>query len=155
MRKDDRAAFIDFVHRAGEVDPATLPGLVDDAVVLVTMYEGDTLIGTAAVKRPLQGYRSKTFKKANDEKAAGEYQFEIGWVHVHPDHRRKGHGVNLVTAALGQVASGGVYATTKNDTMRKILAALGFKAVGKDYKSTLRPDEMLSLFARAHVKVDE
>lgn len=154
MRTEDRSAFIDFVREAGEVDPATLPRLVDDAVVLVTMYEGDTLIGTAAVKRPLQGHRSNTFKKANDEKAAAEYPLEIGWVHVHPDYRRKGCGVNLVEAALGHVASGGVYATTKSDAMRSILAALGFNAVGIDYKSTLSPDEMLSLFARAHVKVE-
>jgi len=152
---EGRTAFIEFVRKAGEVDPATLPGLVDRAISLVTIHDGDSLIGTAAVKRPSARYRSKTFKKVGDENAAAAHLVEIGWVHVRSDYEGNGHGRRLVEAALKQSGSDGVYATTKNDTMRRMLAKLGFTAVGKDYASKLKPDEKLSLFAREPIKADK
>ena len=48
----DKAAFVEFVAAAGEVDRAILPRLVDDAVALVMLFERDELIGTAAIKTP-------------------------------------------------------------------------------------------------------
>ena len=149
MRKEDRAAFIDFVNQAGEVDPETLPGLVADAVALVTIHEGETLIGTAALKRPSADYRKRTFKKANHEQAEAAHPLELGWVHVHQDHERKGHGLRRVEAVLEAAKGEGVYATTKNDAMRRMLPKASFAKAGGDYHSTRKPEEMLSLYTRA------
>ena len=149
MRKEDRAAFIDFVNHAGEVDPNTLPGLVDQAVALVTIHEGETLIGTAALKRPSADYRKRTFRKAGQEDAEAAHPLELGWVHVHQDHERKGHGLRLVEAVLEAAKGEGVYATTKNDAMRRMLPKASFAKAGDDYRSTLKPKEKLSLYTRA------
>lgn len=155
MRKEDRAAFIDFVNEAGEVDPDTLPGLVDQAVALVTIHEGETLIGTAALKRPSADYRKRTFKKAGQEEAEAAHPLELGWVHVHQDHERKGHGLRLVEAVLEAAKDEGVYATTKNDAMRRMLPKASFAKGGSDYPSTRRPKEKLSLYIRAAQAQDE
>ncbi len=144
-----RSAFIDFVRRAGEVNVATLPALVDEAIAIVTIYEGEALIGTAALKRPASDYRSGIFKKAGLEALVAAHPLELGWVHVHSDHEGKGHGYRLVEAALQKAANSGVYATTKNDTMRRMLPKFSFAKVGVDYPSALKPDENLSLFTRA------
>lgn len=146
MTKAERAAFIAFVNEAEEVDPDTLPGLVDEAAALVTVHDGDTLIGTAALKRPSEVYRKRTFKKAGEEAAEAAHMLELGWMHVHKDHERQGHGQRLAQAALDAAKGAGVYATTKNDAMRRMLPKLGFGKAGGDYPSTLKPEEKLSLF---------
>lgn len=145
----DRAAFIDFVNHAGEVDPETLPGLVDQAIALITLHEDERLIGTAALKQPTVDYRKRTFRNAGQEQAETAYPLELGWVHVHQKHERKGHGLRLVVAALEAAKGDGVYATTKNDAMRAMLAKkLGFAKAGDDYPSKRKPEEMLSLYTR-------
>lgn len=155
MREADRAAFIDFVKEAGEVDPKTLPGLVDQAVALVTIHEGETLIGTAALKRPSADYRKRTFRKAGQEDAEASHPLELGWVHVHQVHERKGHGLRLVEAALEAAKGEGVYATTKNDAMRRMLPKASFVKAGDDYPSTRKPEEMLALYTRTAKPKDE
>lgn len=153
MLPKDMDAFIDFVGKAGEVDEATLPGLVKDAVALITIHDGETLIGTAAIKHPFAGYRTRTFKKAGEEKQSAAYPLELGWVHVHPDHRDQKHSYTLVQEAMKSVGPLGVYATTKNVGMRiKVLPRYGFVPTGTDFASTLKPDEKLSLFTRAATK---
>ena len=155
MPPGEKAAFIDFVLKAGEVDEATLPVLVDRAVALVAIHDGETLIGTAAVKHPSPGYRTGNFKKAGHEKLADAHPLELGWVHVHVDHRKKNHGRALVSEAMMHTGGQGIYATTKHDGMRKILPESGFVAVGRDFPSALKPDEKLSLFACAPAKVEK
>lgn len=152
MLPKDMNAFIDFVGKAGEVDKATLPGLVKDAVALITIHDGETLIGTAAIKHPFAGYRARTFKKAGDEKQASAYPLELGWLHVHEGHRGQKHSRTLMQAAMTCVGDDGIYATTKNDAMRKVLPEFGFAHIGTDFASTLRRDEKLSLFTRAATK---
>ncbi|QYK40241.1 MAG: GNAT family N-acetyltransferase [Paracoccaceae bacterium] len=148
MTKAERAEFIALVKEAGEVDPKTLPRLVDEAVALVTIYDGETLIGTAALKRPSADYRKKTFKKAGEGAGEAAHPLELGWVHVHNDYECQGHGQRLVQAALDAAKGAGVYATTKNDVMRRMLPKLGFGKAGGDYPSKRKPKEKLSLFTR-------
>lgn len=153
MSAKDKAAYIAFVLAAGEVNAATLPDLVDQAVALVTLHDGETLIGTAAIKNPYEGHRSAEFRKAGCEDQADAYPLELGWVHVHEDHRGQKHGYALVEAAMTSVGGRPVYATTKNMGMRdKVLPRYGFVRTGTDFASTREPDKMLSLFTRPAAK---
>lgn len=144
----EKAAFVAFVASAGEVDFDTLPGLVDRAAALVMLLEGDAIIGTAAIKTPFAAHRQGEFKKAMVPQQAAAFPLELGWIVVHPDHRRQGHARTLVAAAVEAAATSGLYATTKTDQMRPILEENGFIVQGEPYKSVLNPTEMLTLFGR-------
>jgi GNAT superfamily N-acetyltransferase len=148
----DRRDFIAFVASAGEVDPATLPALVDRAAILVMLFEAETLIGTAAIKTPYDRHRLGEFTKANVPDLANAFPLELGWVVIHPDHRGRGHGRALVAATVGLVPDCGVYATTKTPAMWSILKENAFAALGQSYPSVLNPEVHLSLFGRGGIK---
>ena len=148
MTTAEKHEFIAFVRKAGEVGAATLPNLVDHAVALVTLRDGQTLIGTAAIKKPNDGYRRQQFIKAKVEGLTDAYRLELGWVHVHPNHRHKGHGHALVAKAVEAVPGQGLYATTKNDEMRPILEAYDFAVQGIPYPSEQNSAAKLALFVR-------
>lgn len=144
----DKAAFVDFVSAAGEVDPAVLPGLVERAEGLVMLFDGDRLIGTAAIKTPFPAHHRGEFAKANVAGDADAFPLELGWVVVHPDYRKRGHAPELVRAAVGLTNEQGIYATTKTARMLAILGDCGFEALGDSYPSVLNPDASLTLLAR-------
>jgi len=148
MTPAEKAAFVGFVAAAGEVNRASLPGLVDKAVAFVTLYADDELIGTAAIKTPNRAHHVGEFVKANAEAEAASYPVELGWVVVHPDWRGRGHARVLVIEAVKLAGHRGIYATTKTVQMRAILQEQGFAPVGDPYPSLLLPDTSLTLLAR-------
>ena len=148
----DKSDFIAFVTSAGEVDPATLPALVNRAARLVMLFDAEALIGTAAVKTPYDLHRLGEFAKAKVPDLANAFPLELGWVVIHPDHRARGHGRALVAATVGLVPDRGIYATTKTPAMRAILKERGFAALGQSYPSVLNPEVNLSLFGRGAMK---
>lgn len=148
MTAADKAAFIDFVNAGGEVNPATLPDLVENAVALVLLFNDGALIGTAAIKEPHPGHRRGEFAKADIAACADDFFLELGWVVVHPDHRKRGHAGSLVREAIALVGATGVYATTKTHRMRMILEESGFEAMGLPYPSHLKPEVKLTLFGK-------
>lgn len=153
MPAQDKTTYIAFVRASGEVAKNTVPDLVERAVALVTLHDGETLIGTAAIKNPNAQHRTGDFRKAGCKDRAAAHPLELGWVHVHEDHRGHKHSYSLVEEAMKSVGTLGVYATTKNDGMRnKVLPKYGFVPTGTNFPSTLKPDEKLSLFTRAVTK---
>ena len=148
LSPSEKAGFVAFVTGAGEVDPETLPGLVDRAAALVMLLDGDAIIGTAAIKTPFAAHRQGEFEKAKVPQQAAVFPLELGWIVVHPDHRRQGHAHTLVAAAVGAASDSGLYATTKTDQMRPILEENGFVVQGEPYPSVLNPAVMLTLFGR-------
>lgn len=144
----ERDEFIAFVLKAGEVGAATLSNLVDQAVTLVTLRDGQTLIGTAGIKRPNEGYRRKQFVKAKVEGLIDAYPLELGWVHVHSDHRDKQHSSELVKKALEAVPGRALYATTKSPKMERTLIRHGFAVQGDPYPSKENSTAKLTLFVR-------
>jgi len=144
----DKAAFIEFVSAAGEVDRAILPGLVEKAFSLVMLFGSDELIGTAAIKSPYLGHRRGEFAKANVATEADAFPLELGWIVVHPEYRKQGHALELVRAAVDLTTGQGIYATTKTPRMLTILGECGFKALGDSYPSVLNPDACLTLLVR-------
>jgi len=147
LTDEEKAEFVNFVADAGEVALATLPALVESAVALITMHDGQ-LIGTAAIKRPYDQHRRDAFAKAGAPELADKFPLEIGWIVVHPNHRKNGNGSALVRAAIDAASSDSVYATTKSDGMKRILSRLGFEKLGDDYPSALDPSVRLALFVR-------
>jgi GNAT superfamily N-acetyltransferase len=112
------------------------------------LHEGDAIIGTAAIKAPLEAHRKGEFEKATVPQQAASFPLELGWIVVHPNHRRQGHARTLVAAAVKAASDGGIYATTKTDQMRSILEENGFIVQGEPYRSVLNPTVMLTLFGR-------
>ncbi len=150
MSDETKDAFKAFVIAAGEVNAKTLPALVEAAVALVMLYDGDRLIGTAAVKRPYDSRRRGYFRKANVGAVADSYPLELGWIVVHSDYRGRGHARTLIGAALAAAGSSeGIYATTKTARMRALLPKFGFEIQGQPYPSNLDKTVDLTLFARS------
>jgi len=144
MTEHERQEFIAFVLKGGQVNAQTLPGLVDRAVALVTLHDGETLIGTVAVKIPNVGHHHGDFEKAGVKERAAEFPFELGWVHS----SRTGNGRRLIAAAVEAAGDRNVYATTKTDKMIHMLPDYGFTVLGQPFQSAQDPTASLSLYVR-------
>lgn len=148
MTADEKKEFIALVTAGGEVLEHGLPERVDQAIALITIHDGETLAGTAAIKSPSGAYRRGHFTKAGVPDEARDYDLELGWIVVRDTHRRKGYVRFLMTAALAAAEGHGIYATTKSEQIRHILPDYGFTVQGVPYASALEPDAQLTLLAR-------
>lgn len=148
MTADEKKEFIALVSAGGEVLEHGLPYRVDQAVALITIHQGKTLVGTAAIKAPSGAYRRGHFTKAGVPEGAKDYAVELGWIVVRPTHRHQGIARMLVSAALEASGDSGVFATTKSEQIKHLLPDYGFIAQGAPYASVLEPNERLTLFAR-------
>jgi GNAT superfamily N-acetyltransferase len=148
MGNDARQEFIAFVQAAAEVDPDTLPDLVDRAAYLLTLRDGETLVGTLAIKTPYAGHHQAVFGLAGVPDQAAQYPFELGWLHVHKDHQGQGLSHRLMASAIACAGDDGLYATTKTAAMHVILPAHGFRTLGSPYASALEADGQVTLFCR-------
>ncbi|MGR4891085.1 GNAT family N-acetyltransferase [Sphingopyxis sp. LARHCG72] len=142
-----RDEFIAMVHQGAQVSKHTLGNLVDRAVALVTIYDGDRLIGTAAIKDPNPDHRRGYFVKSGERAREVQFPLEMGWVVVHPDYRDQGLARSLIQAAIS-AAPNGMYATTKTDRILKILPEYGFIQLGASFPSAEDPNAELTLFVR-------
>lgn len=150
MTDGERQEFITFVQEGGQVNEHSLPGLVDRAVALVTLHDGQSLVGTAAVKVPNVGHHQGDFTKAGVEERANEFPFELGWVVVHSSQRENGYGRKLIAAAIEAAGTRGLYATTKTGQMKHLLPHYGFIALGQPFQSAQDADASLTLFVRSN-----
>lgn len=127
---------------------AGLDGRIRDAHWLALYYAaGGTLAAIAALKAPPERYRDDVFEKANAGVSAADYELELGWVFVAPAQRGNRIAESLCRLLLARVPASPVFATTRpnNDSMIRILLALGFARTGKPYP---RRNEELVLFLR-------
>jgi hypothetical protein len=145
MTERERQELIAFVLKGGQVHAQSLPGLVDRAVALVTLHDGETLIGTAAIKVPNLGHHHGDFEKAGVKGRAADFPFELGWVHS----SRSGNGRKLIAAAVEAAGDRSVYATTRTDKMIHMLPDYGFTVLGQPFRSTRYPEEELRLYVRS------
>lgn len=140
--------FVAFVREAGKVTSKGLPRRIRQADFLVRKYDGHTLIGTAAIKVPDEGYPRSVFTKANVERHVDSYPRELGYVHVHEDHQSKGYSLDLAEAAVSAAHGQALFATTTSERMGKTLKRLGFTVLGEPYVSEEDETAMLRLFVR-------
>lgn len=114
----------------------------------------NSIIGTAALKKPSTGYRSKVFKKAGTQLTPSTYPYELGWIFLDPPHRQKGQMTRLIDELLPAAKGSALFATTRksNAIMREMLVQLGFSEEGIAYESEQNPQDTLNLFVRAELQ---
>ncbi len=119
------------------------------------IYYGNSVVGTAALKRPAAGYRAKVFRKAGSELSPKDYPYELGWIFLDVPHRRKGQMTRLIEGLLPIAQDSGLFATTRtsNNIMRDVLTQLNFSQEGVEYKSEMDPQQWIELFVRAAPKL--
>jgi len=128
-------AFYDLVVSGGQV---MVEGLADKikAADFLSFCEIDSeIVGVASIKNPNPNYKNRVFKKANVEKSADAYDFEIGYAVTKKEHRGKGISQKLIKILMENSNSKSFYATTKVDRMRHILSKIGFKKFGDNYQN--------------------
>lgn len=115
----------------------------------IIVYE-DSVIGTAALKKPAASYRAKVFKKAGSQLNPAAYPYELGWIFLDVPHRKKGQMTRLINDLLPAAKDSALFATTRtsNDIMQEMLAQLKFSEDGTEYKSEQNPEETVKLFVR-------
>lgn len=148
LSPEETDEFIAFVRKAGKVTSKGLSRRIKQADCLVRKYDGDTLIGTAAIKVPDEGYPLGVFTKAGVEGEVDSFPRELGYVHVHKDHQSNGYSTELAKAAIQAVQGQGLYATTTSPRMERTLLRHGFTVLGESYQAEEEPEAELKLFVR-------
>lgn len=143
--KQEVENFFDLVKKGDEVQTHGLKGLIDKAIFLAFHYEKSALVGVVGLKQPNKSYKDKIFRKAGVPQESDNYDYEIGWAFTEIEYR--GHRIcpNLVDKLISKSPSQNIYATTKNESMKKILKRKGFKKNGHKYNGK-RGDYFLELF---------
>lgn len=144
---DDLATFRQMVIEGGEVDPNTLPGLIEQALALAFARMDSSLVGVGTIKRPYDAHRAKVFEKAKSLLNPSEFEFELGWFYVHPSARGNRLASKLVQALMPSLEGRAVYTTsrTDNDRMHASLKRAGFVQEGTPYPSKMN-DQEIQLF---------
>jgi len=144
----ERRAFERLVRQGFGGSDETLPDRILAASCLAFHYApDDALVGIAGLKQPGQAYRREVFEKADVPLDGADFELELGWVYVVPEHRGKGIARELCRLLLERERGSRAFATTRPDNaaMMRILLALGFARAGRPYA---RRDEVLALFVR-------
>lgn len=133
------AAFIALVTEGGKVDTAGLEERVNAAALLGFVYKGKELIGTAAVKNPLDTYREQVEQQANTELPKNRFPYEIGWIFVKPEFRNQAtlQKLQMLLSNKAFALHRGMFATTKeiNKANIKYLEDSRFKKAGDTWMS--------------------
>lgn len=143
----DIAAFQKLVEEGGEVDPITLPALLERALAIAMASLDGQLVGVGAIKRPNCGHRATVFKRAKSTLDPTEFKFEMGWFYVSPSARGNRLASKLIQGLVPVVDGRSVYSTsrTNNDRMHASLRRVGFLTEGTPYPSKLN-DQEIQLF---------
>lgn len=142
--QDKLKVFHDIVVEGGQVMTEGLEDRIKGADFIAFCESENEVVGVASIKNPDSGYKKDTFRKANVEKLADNYAFEIGYAVTKETHRRKGISEQLIKSLMDNSTSKSFYATTKNDGMRKLLEKIGFEKLGDNY--TNNKNETLTLY---------
>ncbi|MEM5471470.1 GNAT family N-acetyltransferase [Hoeflea sp. AS60] len=113
------------------------------------VYEGE-VVGTAAIKKPLVSYRRKVFANAQSNLDPSDFPYELGWIYLHEQHRRKGQISRLLEEMMPLTKNKAVFSTTRSDNaiMQELLKQLEFRKEGVSYKSAQQLGKTIDLFVR-------
>ena len=141
--------FVALVELGGEVAPGLRERIAGSLGVVLVLSEG-TIIGTAALKRPVRAYRDDVFRKAGVPDAAGSFALELGWVFIAEPFRGNGLAGRAVVSALDLAEGRSVFATTRetNAPMQRLLVSHSFGVTGHSYDSQQHQGQKLRLLAR-------
>ena len=133
----DFALFCKLVRQGGEVASLGLEVRVKAAKALVFLRVDNSAVGVAALKAPSATYRDGVFRNAGVPNSAAQFELELGWVFVLPEHRGRKYARVLSAAALSQAAGQPVFATTRLDNvpMQTTLEHLSLRRLGNSWRS--------------------
>lgn len=127
--------FYQLVIEGDQVDIYGLRDRIKRAALLAFHYEGSTLAGIVAVKRPYEVYKEKVFQKAGVSQKTNEYNLEMGWAFTISEYREKNICSGLTRKLVSEFKSQNIFATVRTDNLatQKILARNGFEKIGEPY----------------------
>jgi len=141
---DQLQEFFDIVVEGKQVNANGLLNRIKAADFLSFCELDNEIVGVASIKNPDKKYKKTTFKKANVEEFADDFDYEIGYAVTKETHRRKGISEQLIKSLIENSSSKSFYATTKNDGMRHLLEKIGFAKLGDNYTNS--KNEILTLY---------
>jgi GNAT superfamily N-acetyltransferase len=123
------------VLKGGQVNENGLASRIFDAVLLAFHFDGDKLVGIAAIKNPRNSYKVGVFKKAGYLELESQFQMELGWVFTLKECRGQKIASNLIEELINYSNSKNLFATTKtnNTSMHYLLIKNGFEIFGKSF----------------------
>lgn len=143
---DEINSFYNLVAQGGQVNIETLKSTILSAAYLAFKIVDKEIVSVASIKQPLEGYKTKVFKKAGVESLSKKYKYELGHAFTLERHRRKGYSQELLNGLLAYLPQEYFYATTKNENVPAMLQQAGFVETGNGY--TNNDNESLKLFTR-------
>lgn len=146
---NERACLRALVAMGGEVDGSALRTNIENAKALVFGRISGELKAVAALKQPQASYRKTIGAKAAFDLDEESYPYELGYVFVLPEARRRGGSYRLVASALEHADGRAVFATARidNEGMLRTLDRSDFVPAGVDYLG--RGKRMIRLLVRA------
>ena len=136
LRPDEINQFVEFVKEYGHIPNINnIRTGVRNAEVLFRKFNGSTLLGIAAVKRPLASYKKRIFTSVGSRYDYKSFALELGYIAVRPDHTGRGIGDSLIKIAVVRIANRAAFATSResNNWTSKHLAKYGFVQEDKSY----------------------
>lgn len=140
---------VSLIERGGEVADGVRARIKTAKAIGMVLFDGHP-VGVAAIKKPLKSYAKKVFTKASSEANATEFQYELGWIYLKENHRKKGLMRPLLEEMMESASRQNVFATTRssNLVMKELLTHFGFETSGMSYQSTQHPDESITLYIK-------
>lgn len=135
------------VRQGGEVRVDGLRKRIEQAEKLVFIYDSEC-IAVGAIKNPKTKYKDLVFEKSGVNNP-NQFEFELGWLYVAQNARRKGVGLFLMQNVISTLTDKGCFATTREDNtpMHSLFGKFDFLKLGDPYKSE-KGDYSLVLYAR-------
>ncbi len=136
LKPDEINQFVEFVKEFGHIPNINnIRTGVRNAEVLFRKFNGSTLLGVAAVKRPLVSYKKRIFTGVGSRYDYNFFALELGYIAVHPDHTGGGIGDSLIKVAVVKIANRAAFATAResNNWTSKHLAQYDFVQEDKSY----------------------
>lgn len=146
--KDIIARFVELICKGGAIpgDPVKVEKRLLNAKALVYLQRGGTIVGIAALKIPVESYRTRIGESAGFPIPEKDYPYELGYVVVDASMQGQNLSPELVNAIVALAAGECLFATTSSAAMHKVLPRAGFVKSGQEYKND--NGEMLTLYIR-------
>ncbi|XOK15612.1 hypothetical protein ACI6PO_28095 (plasmid) [Agrobacterium tumefaciens] len=142
------ARFVELIRGGGAIpgDPSKVEKRLLNAKALVYLRRSGTIVGIAALKRPVESYRTRIGGSAGFPISETDYPYELGYVVVDASMQGQNLSPELVNAIVALAAGERLFATTSSAAMHKVLPRAGFVKSGQEYKND--NGEMLTLYVR-------
>lgn len=119
------------IEDGGAVDTNAMRRHLPNCTAFAIARTGGLIVGVGAIKAVRTDYTARVAKNSGVD--LPPHTYELGYVAVHPEHRKRGLAQRIATALTSRIGSR-LVATTDDERMKKILAKTGFVKKGKEWK---------------------